>query len=324
MQSLLKETMGVGATTAKQGLVTMAIAALVGVTTLLAYLFMDSRNEALEVQKLLAVKVEQFASTQQKLDSISTVLDQKLVEVRRLGGNVAALEQIKWQLENDRRKLKSDLTFSIQQYNLKIKDYRNFLAQSESDLQKLRDENGLLRNRTRALEEEKQNVLSENEGLKTERAALTQTLADYSLQNAELKNQVTIASAMKAVNVQVIALAANGKERRGGSYKASRIDRLKVSFIMPANPVAVKNDKDIYIRILDANGAVVSESGVGGVIPFEGREIGYTIRQAVPFENNDQEVNILFRKESAYKPGVYTVEIYAEGFRIGDGRFDVK
>ncbi|RIV27568.1 hypothetical protein DYU11_04485 [Fibrisoma montanum] len=316
--------MGVGATTAKQGLVTMAIAALVGVTTLLAYLFMDSRNEALEVQKLLAVKVEQFASTQQKLDSISTVLDQKLVEVRRLGGNVAALEQIKWQLENDRRKLKSDLTFSIQQYNLKIKDYRNFLAQSESDLQKLRDENGLLRNRTRALEEEKQNVLSENEGLKTERAALTQTLADYSLQNAELKNQVTIASAMKAVNVQVIALAANGKERRGGSYKASRIDRLKVSFIMPANPVAVKNDKDIYIRILDANGAVVSESGVGGVIPFEGREIGYTIRQAVPFENNDQEVNILFRKESAYKPGVYTVEIYAEGFRIGDGRFDVK
>jgi len=316
--------MGVGATTAKQGLVTMAIAALVGVTTLLAYLFMDSRNEALEVQKLLAVKVEQFASTQQKLDSISTVLDQKLVEVRRLGGNVAALEQIKWQLENDRRKLKSDLTFSIQQYNLKIKDYRNFLAQSESDLQKLRDENGLLRNRTRALEEEKQNVLSENEGLKTERAALTQTLADYSLQNAELKNQVTIASAMKAVNVQVIALAANGKERRGGSYKASRIDRLKVSFIMPANPVAVKNDKDIYIRILDANGAVVSESGVGGVIPFEGREIGYTIRQTVPFENNDQEVNILFRKESAYKPGVYTVEIYAEGFRIGDGRFDVK
>jgi len=302
----------------------MAIAALVGVTTLLAYLFMDSRNEALEVQKLLAVKVEQFASTQQKLDSISTVLDQKLVEVRRLGGNVAALEQIKWQLENDRRKLKSDLTFSIQQYNLKIKDYRNFLAQSESDLQKLRDENGLLRNRTRALEEEKQNVLSENEGLKTERAALTQTLADYSLQNAELKNQVTIASAMKAVNVQVIALAANGKERRGGSYKASRIDRLKVSFIMPANPVAVKNDKDIYIRILDANGAVVSESGVGGVIPFEGREIGYTIRQTVPFENNDQEVNILFRKESAYKPGVYTVEIYAEGFRIGDGRFDVK
>ncbi|CCH56298.1 hypothetical protein BN8_05623 [Fibrisoma limi BUZ 3] len=316
--------MEVEATSAKQGLVTMAIAALVGITALLAYLFMDSRNEALEVQKLLAVKVEQFASTQQRLDSISTVLDQKLVEVRRLGGSVAALEQIKWQLENDKKKLKSDLSFSIQQYNLKIKDYKNFLAQSEFDLQKLRDENGLLRSRTRALEEEKQNVLSENEGLKTEKEALTQTLADYSLQNAELKNQVTLASAMKAVNAEVIALAANGKERRGGSYKASRIDRLKISFIMPSNAVAVKNDKDIYIRILDANGAVVSESGVGGVIPFEGREIGYSIRQTVPFENNDQEVNILFRKESAFKPGNYTVEIYAEGFLIGDTRFDVK
>ncbi|MFD2572969.1 hypothetical protein ACFSUS_20165 [Spirosoma soli] len=302
----------------------MTIGALLGITALLAYLFMDSRNEALEIQKMLTAKVEQFASTRSKLDSISKVLDQKIVEVRRLGGSVNELQQIKRQLENDKRKLRSDLSFSVQQYNLKIRDYQSFLVRNEVDLRKLRDENGLLRNQTRSLEEEKLSVLSENEGLKTERAALARTLADYSLQNAELQNKVTLASAMKAVGVQVIAISEGGKERRGGSYRASRIDRLKISFIMPSNPVAVKNDKDIYLRILDANGAVVGESGVGGVMSFEGREIGYSIRQTVPFENNDQEVTIFFRKESTYKPGAYTVEIYAEGFQIGDGRFEVK
>jgi len=202
----------------------MTIGALVGVMALLAYLFVGSRNETLEVQKLLTAKVEQFASTQQKLDSISSVLDNKIIEVRKLGGSVSELERIKRQLESDKKKLKYDLSFSIQQYNLKINDYKAFLAQNDVNLRQLKTENGSLLNRARVLEEEKQTILTENEGLKHEKAALTQTVDDYSLQNAELKNKVSLASAMKAVNVEVAAVAANGKERRGGMYKASRIE----------------------------------------------------------------------------------------------------
>ena len=102
----------------------MTIGALLGILALLAYLFVGSRNETLEVQKLLTTKMEQFAATQNKLDSIADVLDQKIIEVRQLGGSVTKLEQIKRQLDNDKKKLKTDLTFSIQQYNLKINDYK--------------------------------------------------------------------------------------------------------------------------------------------------------------------------------------------------------
>ncbi|MVM37778.1 hypothetical protein GO730_09580 [Spirosoma sp. HMF3257] len=308
----------------KQGALNMLLGALIGILALLLYLFLGSRNETLEVQKLLTSKVEQFASTQLKLDSISTVLDAKIAEVRKLGGSVTELERIRRQLANDKKKLKYDLAFSIQKYNLKIRDYKNFLALHEADIHKLKTENGSLLSRTRALEEEKQTILSENEGLKHEKAALAETVIDYSRQNADLANKVTLASAMKAVNVEVIALATNGKERRGTPLKASRIDRLKITFIMPSNPVALLNDKDIYLRLLDANGAVVSESGLGGVLMIEGREIGYSMRQTVPFENNDQRVDLFFRRDGVYKPGTYTVELYAEGLRIGGGRFDVK
>ncbi|WP_232074223.1 hypothetical protein [Spirosoma aureum] len=99
---------------------------------------------------------------------------------------------------------------------------------------------------------------------------------------------------------------------------------MKITFIMPSNPLALKTNKDIYVRILDINGAVVNESGLGGVLWFEGREIGYSTRQSVPFENNDQQVDIFFRRDTSYKPGSYTVELYSEGIRIGDGQFDVK
>ncbi|CCG98355.1 hypothetical protein FAES_0342 [Fibrella aestuarina BUZ 2] len=311
-------------TTGKQGVVKMTIGALVGVVALLAYLFMGSRNETLEVQKLLTTKVEQFATTQLKLDSISTVLDTKIVEVRQLGGSVVELERIKRQLENDKKKLKSDLSFSMQQYDLKIRDYQAFLANNEVDIRKLKTENGSLRNRAQVLEQERQTILTENAGLKTEKAILAQTVVDYSEQNEDLRNKVSLASALKALNIEINALAANGRERQGGTYKASRIDRLHITFMLPSNPVAQRNNKDIYLRILDANGAVVSESGFGGTTWLDGREIGYSFRQTVPYENNDQQVNMYFRRDAPYAPGTYAVELYAEGFKIGDSRFIVK
>lgn len=311
-------------TTTRQGVLNMTIGALAGILALLAYLFIGSRNENLEVQKLLTSKVEQFASTTLKLDSLSEVLDRKIVEVRQLGGSVEGLERIRRQLENDKKGLKSDLAFSIQKYTLKISDYQNFLSENEADIRKLKKENGSLLSQTRVLEEEKESILSENEGLKFEKAALAQTLVNFSRQNADLQNKVALGSTVKAVNVDVMAVAANGKERRGGSYKSGRIDRLKVSFILPSNPLATQNSKDIYVRLMDANGAVVSENGIGGVVVVDGNEIGYSTRQTVPYENRDQRVDILFKREAPYKPGAYTVELYAEGFRIGDARFEVK
>lgn len=308
----------------KQGVLNITVGALMGILALLAYLFLGSRNETLEVQKLLTAKVEQFASTQIKLDSISSVLDAKIVEVRRLGGNVAELERIKRQLTTDKKRLKYDLSFSMQQYSLKIRDYQNFLAQNDAHVQRLKAENGSLLSQTRALEEEKESILSENTGLKYERAALTKAVVDYSLKNADLTSKVTLASALKAINVEVMAISDNGKERRGGTYKVSRINRLKVNFLLLANPLASATSKEVYVRILDANGAVISESGIGGVMLIDGHELGYSTRQTVPFDGEDQRVDVLFRRDAPYKPGTYTVELYTEGFQIGDGRFDVK
>ncbi|MER0438476.1 hypothetical protein [Emticicia sp. W12TSBA100-4] len=305
------------------GLLKVIIGVMVGVLALLGYLFMGARNETLELQKSLTSKVEQLSSTQIKLDSISKSLDEKILEVQSLGGNVAELEAVKAQLENDKKKLKTDLTFSVQKYESKIKDYETFLATKDDDIRKLKEENGMLVAKTQTLENEKQQVIVENASLKTEKEVLSTTLADVNTKNSDLSRQVTLASAMKAINVQVTALSSKGKERDGGAYKARRIDQLKVSFIMPSNPVAAQNNKDIYVRVLDANGAVV-ENGNGGIVQADGKEIGYSFKQSVPFENNDQRVDLVSGKGANYTKGKYSVELYSEGFKIGKGAFEVK
>ncbi len=307
-----------------QGVFKIAIGVLIGIVALLSYLFMGARNETFELQQSLTSKVEQLSTTQIKLDSISLVLNEKISEIQKLGGNVTELENVKAQLESDKKKLKSDFNFSVQKYDAKIKEYENFLAVKDEDIRKLQEENGTLLARTKTLEEEKQQVLTENNGLKTEKANLVQTVSEYTSQNDDLKRKVTMASAMKAINVQVAALASNGKVREGGLYKASKINKLKISFIMPSNPVAEKNNKEIFVRILDQNGAVVSEDGTSGTVSNDGKEIGYSFKQSVPFENNDQKVDIIYGKSAPYQSGKYSIELYSEGFKIGNGSFQVK
>ena len=102
------------------GLLKVIIGVMAGVLALLGYLFMGARNETIELQKSLTSKVEQLSSTQIKLDSISKSLDEKILEVQSLGGSVTELEAVKAQLENDKKKLKTDLSFSVQKYELKF------------------------------------------------------------------------------------------------------------------------------------------------------------------------------------------------------------
>jgi predicted nucleic acid-binding Zn-ribbon protein len=309
------------------GLLKIIIGVMAGVLALLGYLFMGARNETIELQKSLTSKVEQLSSTQIKLDSIAKSLDEKIIEVQSLGGSVTELESVKAQLENDKKKLKTDLSFSIQKYESKIKDYETFLVAKDDDIRKLKEENGILVAKTQTLETEKQQVIKENTSLKTEKeelsTTLTKTVDDFTTKNNDLKRQVTLASAMKAINVQVTALSSKGKERDGGEYKAKRIDQIKVAFIMPSNPVAAQNNKDIYVRVLDNNGAVV-ENGNGGVVQIDGKEIGYSFKKSVPFENNDQRVDLVSGKGTSYTKGKYSVELYSEGFKIGKGAFEVK
>ncbi|HEV7379734.1 MAG TPA: hypothetical protein VGN64_08080, partial [Dyadobacter sp.] len=151
-------------------------------------------------------------------------------------------------------------------------------------------------------------------------------VSNYSAANRELAEKVNIASALRAENLTVNAVSAKGKERDGGKYKAKRIDRLKVNFKLAENAVAKQNEKEIYLRILDPDGAVLSDMATGsGSFVVNGREVIYSSKQTVNFNNTGQNVDIFYgRGGITMKDGKYAIEVYSEGFKIGQGDFTVK
>jgi hypothetical protein len=296
-----------------------ALLILAALNVVVLYFWYQERQDNRTKDATIAAKTEEVLVTKTKLDSISVELDAKIAEIQQLGGSVDSLLVLKTQLEADKQQLRNVNSFDLKKYETKIRNYESLLTRKEAELVKLREENGVLTAQNQTLSQE-------NEGLKGERQSLADSVSNYSARNRDLEEKVTRASALRAESVVVNALNSRGKESDGGSYKARRIDKLRVAFRLMDNELAQQNEKTIYLRILDPTGAVISDMATGsGEFVYNGRGMIFTAQQSVQFDNSRQEVNFVYgRGGQRFAEGRHVIEVYAEGFKIGEGEFTVR
>ncbi|NDU93418.1 hypothetical protein [Spirosoma terrae] len=300
------------------GALLAALIIMTGLAGISSYLYFDQKKVSENQEVTISERVEELSTTRVKLDSISTALDAKIAEVQKLGGDVTELEKVKAQLEADKASLRKGNRISIAKYEVKIKQYEAFLVEKDSLIADLQRENVTLANNVKVLDEE-------NTGLKTDRQRLSDSVTTVVAQNQDLSTKVTRAAALKAQNVKVFSVNAKGKVKEDDAYKAKRLDKIKLVYTLLDNPLTKEEPKEVFVRVLDPTGAVVSDMANGsGTFTVDGNETIYTTKQTVNYTSNGQNVELLYTRGIPYKPGKYTVELYSEGFRIGSGEFAVR
>ena len=313
-------------TNSSRSFLIIALLALAALNVLLLYFWYQEKENNKTKDATIAAKTEEVLVTKMKLDSISAQLDAKIAEIQQLGGSVDSLLKVKEQVEKDRVRIRDVNNFDARAYNRKISQYESLLAEKDEEIARLREENGILTEQNTAL-------TAANVNLQAERQELSDTVVSYAAkartvqtQNRELTDKVTIAAALHADDIMVTSLNAKGKEQDGGSYKARRLDKVKVSFKLDPNPLTQQNAKDIYLRILDPAGAVISDMATGsGEFTYASKEMVYTAMQRIDYTNNGQQINFVYgRGGQRFNEGRHLIEIYSEGFRIGQGEFTVK
>ena len=134
----------------KAGLIVMTLLAAV-----LGYMLFQSKDTVANQQEVISTKVMELAQTRTKLDSISKQLDSQIAEVQKLGGDVTELQKAKVELEQDKKDIQSKSASQVahisSKYEGKIKNYEALLASKETELVKLREENGVLANENQSL-----------------------------------------------------------------------------------------------------------------------------------------------------------------------------
>jgi myosin heavy subunit len=156
--------------------------------------------------------------------------------------------------------------------------------------------------------------------LKTDNEKLYQDLTASNTARVELEKKVDVGSTLNASNIVITPMDVrrNGKEKV--SERAKRVDKLLVSFDV-ANRIVQSGTTDLYVIVLGPDGQKVeAEPASGGM--FMAREEGekpYSAKVPVELETaKKQKVSFSFAPVKFVK-GNYTVQIYQNGFLIGEG-----
>lgn len=128
---------------------------------------------------------------------------------------------------------------------------------------------------------------------------------------SELNNKVKVGGIIKARNITLVALNANDRV----VPRASRAERLKVSFVLTANDLAASGERNVYVRLTGPDGYVMA-GNVSSMFDFEGDKLTYSAVREVDYQNKDLEVG-LFYNGAGITSGTYKVEVYMDGYLIG-------
>jgi hypothetical protein len=132
---------------------------------------------------------------------------------------------------------------------------------------------------------------------------------------------IDVASTLHASNFSIVAInEKNGKEKE--TTTAKRVDKLRISFDLDENRVAQSGKKNIYVCITAPDGTplAVEALGSGKFNTRDGKEKFYTQRVDVNYtQGQRQTVSIDWKQNTGFLTGDYKIEVYNNGFKIGEG-----
>ncbi|HVD96648.1 MAG TPA: hypothetical protein VNB90_00495 [Cytophagaceae bacterium] len=246
-----------------------------------------------------------------ELEELNLALTRAKMEMDELGKSNDTLNQQLVQLNEYIKQVKAGNAKQISNLSSKLSEYKKLLESKDQEIVTLRAKTDSLSTEVSTLNQQK--------------SQMGDSIAALNSVKSELAQQVAIASILKAENIHVTAINKKDKELSKDEYKAKDIVKLKVMFNLGDNKVARKDNKQIHMRLIEPSGTVLYDAAAGGgFFNADGKDIPYTDKKTVKFDNTKQQVGFVYVKGSEYKSGNYTVEIYADGIKIGETQFTVK
>lgn len=145
------------------------------------------------------------------------------------------------------------------------------------------------------------------------------------MENVKLNNKVAIGAKLNARQIYVAGVKqrSNGKERE--TNRASQVEKLKITFNIDENYVNDPGEKKIYIKVIGPDGSTMyNESAGSGSFNFQGQESLYSTVHQFEFEQKSTDITLYWTRGTSFGKGEYKIELYADGFMIGQSTFELK
>ncbi|HLX93489.1 MAG TPA: hypothetical protein VKR32_17515 [Puia sp.] len=176
------------------------------------------------------------------------------------------------------------------------------------------------------LTQDNQTLTQDNTDLKQGNDKLTSDLQTTNTTNEDLSKKVDVASTLVADNIKVVPVhdKKNGEEKE--TTKAKKVSKLNVSFDV-TNRIAATGQTDVYVCVTGPDGKIISvpASGSGTFTTREEGDKAFTSKVAVDFEaGKSKNVQFSWKQDGGFQTGIYKIEIYHNGFKIGEKSTELK
>lgn len=197
----------------------------------------------------------------------------------------------------------------INQLNMRIDDMYAEIARLTGENQQLASSN--------------QRLNVEKQQLSTEKTQLEENLTTSETERRKVED---IASTLRATNLNIVPIDVRNSGKEKNTATAKRVDLLRVTFDLDENRIAPSGTKELYVSVIAPDGRPITIANGSGT--FDTREDGtktYTNKVVVPYEQGKRS-NISFdwKQDGRYQLGEYKIEVYHNGYKIGEGRKSLK
>ena len=268
----------------------------------------------------------------QQETTITKVSDEKSDIQKSFDGSLARLDSmgsINTSLES---KLK-DKNSQIAKTKNEIRSILNKKNASVAELTKAKSLIADLNGKITTMEQDVARLTKENQSLSQDKVALTADkeklttdLSTTTVAKQDLEKKVDVASTLNASNIAITAIDVkkNGKEKITSTAK--RVNKLLISFNVN-NRIIQSGMTDVYVCVIGPDGKSISTEKLGSGT-FTTREEGdkaFTTKLPVDLETaKNKNVEFAFVPGQTFQQGNYTIQIYQNGFKIGEGSRELK
>lgn len=206
-----------------------------------------------------------------------------------------------------------------------LEELKNEKNKSAAQIAKLKDEINTLKAILRTyveqineLQKENQSLRTENEEVKAKNDQLSQTVETVRANNQNLTERITLAEKLNVTGLTLTPLNKKGKTEKN----VTKAKQLMVSFTIPQNNSTPVGEKTIYLRIISPEGELL---GNAGSFTFEGSSLQATARKTIEYQGEEiGGIKVYWDVNATLNPGDYTVELFADNYRLISRHFTLK
>ena len=244
------------------------------------------------------------------LDSVSNVLNDKILTISQLGGDIDSLLILKENIETEKREFRNRAYAQINRLQGKVDGYRELLLAQDEEIEKLKKLN--------------EQLFEENKEQKVEINTLNDEITNINRSNKKLEEQIEIAGRLEIKDIEIVGVFRNGSTKIN-SFKNRSLNKLVVNFTVLENSLSKIEVLDIYLRIIKPSGQVVYDISKGsGSFTFDKRELFYSTKDEILIDRSEMTYNLEYIKSEEFNKGEYQVILYTNNYEIGRSEFIVK